>query len=149
MHNRGRPVPASGESCLFQRVSARGDNPHVINLRAIPPLVNSTENAFHRFRIKFQALSGKRVRSGEIAPDPSVVRARHMSREASKSPTLPYGSQLHKSQLLCLQAVAAFWSRTDLWHARCKLLRETEGDSLLEELRKRFDESGNSEIRDE
>jgi hypothetical protein len=57
-----------------------------------------------------------------IGPDPSVVSARHMSREASKSPTLSDGSQLHKRQLFCLQAVAAFWARTGLWQARCRLL---------------------------
>jgi hypothetical protein len=53
-------------------------------------------------------------------------------------------------KVFCLQAVAAFSARAELWQARCKLLREAEGDSLLEELRKRLDKSRSiSEIRDE
>ena len=83
---------------------------------------------------------GGKLRWG-IAPGGSVVRARHMSEVASKSPTLPWRPQLQKPQLFCLQAVAAFLARTGLWQARCKMVQETKRGSLLEELRKRFGES--------
>ena len=149
MYGRDCRVPASGESCLFQHVSAE-DKSHVIDLRAIPLLSSSIENALLHFII--ETTSGLREEyalKGNCARSKCREGPTHVERSVEAPDTLRRDRSFTNHSSFAFNQLRHCQQEPNFGR-RSAPFPETKGDPLFEGLRKKLDESGRiSETRDE